>query len=159
MQYNNTNEGPGVASETINVVANDGISNSNTAHATIRFTIPQVVGVQVDGTGWAPSFLAALQAAGEGNGTGYAIPVGSAAQLVPLPWVNLNQIQIAFNEAVNVQQASLTLSGVNVANYTFNGFSYNATTRVATWTLSGPINTTSCRSTCIQRARMRSLTP
>ena len=121
-------------------MANDGISNSNTAQTTILFTIPEVVGVQVDGTGWSPSFLAALQAAGEGNGTGYTIPVGSAAQLAPLPWTNMNQIQIAFNEEVNVQESSLTLSGVNVANYTFSGFSYNTATRIATWTLSSPIS-------------------
>ncbi len=83
VQYNNTNQGPGVASETINVVANDGISNTNTAYTTILFTIPEVVGVQVDGTGWSPNFLAALQAAGEGNGTGYTIPVGAAASYAP----------------------------------------------------------------------------
>ena len=139
VQYNNTDEGPGVASETINVVANDGISNSNTAHCTIHFTIPQVVGVQVAGIPWSPSFLDALQHAGEGN-DGYAMPVGSAAQLAPLPWGNLFQIQIAFNEAVNVQQASLTLSGVNVANYTFTAFSYNTTTHIAYWTLPSSIN-------------------
>jgi hypothetical protein len=56
-----------------------------------------------------------------------------------MPWTNLNQIQISFNEAVNVQQASLALTGVNVANYAFSGFSYNATTHTATWTLANPI--------------------
>ena len=38
VQYNNTIGGPGVASETINVVANDGISNSNTAVSTITIS-------------------------------------------------------------------------------------------------------------------------
>ena len=140
VQYNNTNGGPGVTSETVNVVANDGISHSNPAQATIVFTLPKVIGVQVDGTAWSPNFLTALQAAGEGDGTGYAIPVGSAAQSAPLPWTNVNQIQIAFNEGVNVQESSLTLSGVNVANYAFSGFSYNAATDVAMWTLSNPIS-------------------
>ena len=79
------------------------------------------------------------QAAGEGNGNGYAIPVGSAAQSATLPWVNVNQIQIAFSEDVNVQQASLALTGVNVANYAFSGFDYNSSTHVATWTLASPI--------------------
>ena len=41
---------------------------------------------------------------------------------------------------MNVQESSLTLSGVNVANYTFSGFSYNAATDVAKWTLSSPIS-------------------
>src|SRR5262249_20854881 len=78
--------------------------------------IPRVIGVQVGGTGWSPSFLTALQTAGDGNGKGYTIPAGSTAQLAPLPWGNLNQIQITFNEGVNIQQSSLTLSGINVAN-------------------------------------------
>ena len=42
VQYNNTSGGPGVASETINVVANDGISNSNTAVSTISIVSPVV---------------------------------------------------------------------------------------------------------------------
>jgi streptogramin lyase len=140
VQYNNTNQGPGVASETIDVVANDGISNSNTAQSTIRFTVPKIVGVQVDGSAWSSTYLAALHAAGDGNGTGYSIPVGSTAQSAPLPWTNVNQIQISFNEEVNIQQSSLTLSGVNQASYAFSGFTYNTATRTATWTLSGPIN-------------------
>ena len=95
----------------------------------------QVVGVQVDGTAWSAGFLGALHTAGEGNGTGYAIPVGSAAQLTPLPWSNVNQIQVAFSEDVNVQQGSLTLTGSNVASYSINGFSYNTLTHIATWSL------------------------
>ena len=39
VQYNNTSGGPGVASETINIVANDGISNSNTAVSTITINV------------------------------------------------------------------------------------------------------------------------
>jgi hypothetical protein len=102
-------------------------------------TGPRVTGVLVDGTNWTSSYLSNLQSNGLGNGAGYAIPVGSAAQLNDLPWTNLNQIQIAFNEDVNVQQASLALTGVNVANYAISGFSYNATTHVATWTLASRI--------------------
>ena len=64
---------------------------------------------------------------------------GRQAELRDLPWSGLNQIQIVFNQNVNVQQASLSLSGLNVANYSFSGFSYNATTFTATWTLSDSI--------------------
>ena len=42
VQYNNTSGGPGVASETVNVVANDGTSNSNTAISTISIVSPVV---------------------------------------------------------------------------------------------------------------------
>src|SRR5262249_33844512 len=106
-----------------------------------HFTIPEVESVQVDGTGWSPSFLGALQSFGEGDGTGYAIPVGAAAQLAPLPWTNINQIQIAFNEEVNIQPQSLTLSGVNVANYALSVSKSPPPTRPATWTLSSAIST------------------
>ena len=70
---------------------------------------------------------------------GYSIPVGSASQLKDLPWNDVNQIQIGFNEGVNVTQASLTLTGSNVPSYSFSNFSYNASTHIATWTLTSPI--------------------
>ena len=100
---------------------------------------PRVTSLQVDGTGWTPAFLSTLAAANQGNGTGYAIPVGSSAQLNPLAWTNLNQVQIRFDQNVNVSSASLALTGVNVASYSFNSFSYNATNFTATWTLSAPM--------------------
>ena len=59
--------------------------------------------------------------------------------MTDLPWINLNQIQIAFNENVNVQESSLAISGVNVAQYTFTNFSYNNATHTATWTLANTI--------------------
>ena len=74
---------------------------------------PQVTGLSVDGTSWATSFKNALQTAGQGNGTGYSIPVGSAVQLKDLGWTGTNQIQIQFNENVNVQQNSLVVTGLS----------------------------------------------
>ena len=82
-----------------------------------------------------------MQAAGQGTGEGYSIPGGGASQLVDLPWINLNQVQIEFNENVNVQESSLTVTGINVAQYTFTNFSYDSSTFTATWTLSKPIRT------------------
>jgi len=98
---------------------------------------PQVAEVLVDGSAWTGDYLTELQAAALGNG-GYAIPAGSA-QLQTLPWNDLDQIQIVFTEDVNVSQASLTLTGVNVPTYAISGFSYNPSTLTATWTLSSPI--------------------
>ena len=102
---------------------------------------PQVSGVYVDGTTWSSSFLSGMQAAGQGTGDGYSIPGGGASQLVDLPWMNLNQIQIEFNENVNVQESSLTVTGINVSQYTFANFSYDSSTFTATWTLSKSIGT------------------
>ncbi len=103
--------------------------------------IPEVTRVQVDGSSWSAPFLSALETAHDGDGTGYAIPVGSTAQLNDLPWGNLDQIQIAFNEDVKVQEDSLSVTGLNVAQYTFANFSYNSTTHTATWTLASAIGT------------------
>ncbi|HEY1603451.1 MAG TPA: dockerin type I domain-containing protein [Pirellulales bacterium] len=101
---------------------------------------PRVAAVVVDGSTWAPTFQSALQNAGLGA-TGYQIPVGSSAQLQPLPWNTLNQIQITFNENVNVSENSLVVTGVSVGQYAFNGFSYSNTTHTAIWTLASPIGT------------------
>ena len=111
------------------------VLNSATNYASVP---PEITAVLVDGSSWSAGFVAALQAANEGNGVGYSIPTG-AAQSKPLPWTNINQITIDFSKDVNVQQASLALTGVNVASYSFSGFSYNPITYSATWTLSNPI--------------------
>jgi hypothetical protein len=105
----------------------------------LQLPVPRVTGVLVDGTAWTPGYLSALAAAGLGNGAGYAIPVGSAAQLQPLGWTNLSQIQIVFNQNVNVQSTSLALTGSNVSNYAFSSFNYSAATFTATWTLGAVI--------------------
>ena len=100
---------------------------------------PQVTDILVGSTSWTPAFLASLQTAGLGDGAGYAIPVGSAAQLAPLAWINLNQIQIIFSENVKVKQDSLALSGVG-GSYAFSQFNYNPATFTATWTLTASVS-------------------
>jgi hypothetical protein len=101
---------------------------------------PQVTGVWVRGSAWATTLLDYLEASGQGHATyGYAIPVGSADQLLTLPWFNLDRISIAFSEDVVVQESDLALWGVTVSpQYGFadtGGFSYDSTAHVATWTL------------------------
>jgi hypothetical protein len=85
--------------------------------------------VSVDSTAWSSKFPYA---------SGYPIPTGSS-QLTDLPWINLNQVNIKFNEAVNVAQGDLTVAGVNTPSYTISNFSYNATTFTATWTFGSSI--------------------
>ena len=55
--------------------------------------------------------------------------------MLPLAGGNLNKIIIQFSENVNVVQGDLALVGVNVSNYGFSAFSYDAGTHRATWTL------------------------
>ena len=54
------------------------------------------------------SFLAGLASEGAGEG-GYAVPVGSSAQLDALPWVNIDQVRIAFSEDVRVAESDLAV--------------------------------------------------
>lgn len=95
---------------------------------------PEVTSVAVAGTTWSNGFRNALVAAGTGNGTGYKIPSG-AAQLAPLGWGNLNQIQISFNTDVTLSSSSLSVTGDSSGGYAISGFSYSHTTHIATWTL------------------------
>jgi hypothetical protein len=65
--------------------------------------------------------------------------VGSGAQLLPLPWTDINQIKVVFNENVMVDKADLSLAGANLSHYDTAGglFSYDPATFTATWTLPG----------------------
>ena len=53
-----------------------GRTATETGTANISNVTPRVTDVLVDGASWTSGFLGALQTAGEGNGSGYAIPVG-----------------------------------------------------------------------------------
>jgi hypothetical protein len=100
---------------------------------------PTVTAVNVASTNWSPNFVASLESSGLGTSNGYAIPVGSSAQLNTLPWTNINQVSISFSEDVKIEAGDLSVSGVNTTAYAFSGFTYNSTTHTATWTLSSPI--------------------
>ena len=115
-----------------------GAYNEGTAFA-IALPGPRVTDVVIDGTGWTPDYLGALKVAGEGNGQGYAIPVGSEAQLATLSWDDLDQIQITFSENVSVLENSLRLTGLSGTSYSFSNFTYDPTTFTATWTLANPL--------------------
>jgi uncharacterized repeat protein (TIGR01451 family) len=102
---------------------------------------PTVTNVVVAGSAWSSSFLSYLATLSPENVGGYSIPVGSGAQLLPLPWTNIDTINVTFSENVVVSQADLLLAGVNVAQYNVAAgtFAYNSSTDTATWTLSSPI--------------------
>ena len=97
---------------------------------------PTVMDVLVAGTGWDQGFLDFLEAEGLGEG-GYSIPVGSAAQLDELPWLNVDQIKIVLSEDVRVSQSYLAVYGVDTPAYAASGFVYDSSTSTATWTFPG----------------------
>ena len=101
---------------------------------------PKISQVRVGSIHWQPAFESEVD---PGVGLGYVIPDG-ASQLDPLPWVNVNQIRITFNEHVIVQREDFMLVGVNVPAYSLlpgsgipdtTGFHYDQATLTATWTL------------------------
>ena len=53
---------------------------------------------------------------------------------LPLPWINLDTIEVTFDQNVDVDINSLTLTGVNVSEYTPSGFTHDASTFKAMWT-------------------------
>ena len=102
-----------------------------------------VVGVYVRGTGWTSQFLNGLTAMGNDPVFGYRVPSGSSAQFNSLPWSDIDEISITFSQAINVTEASLTLTGVDGGSYSFSNFAYDSTAHVATWRFSTPIDTDS----------------
>ena len=115
----------------------DGAAGNVTSTAnTVVAVPPAVVQVYVNGTAWSSAFRTHLQNQGLGHAVfGFAVPDG-AAQLDELPWTNLNQVSVRFTEHVDVQQADLSIYGVNVAGgYALGPFNYDPVSFTATWTL------------------------
>ena len=87
------------------------------------------------GSTWTAPFKTALQTQGIGSSRfGYTIG-GGAAQLLTVPWSNVNQISISFSGDVQADMADLAVRGVNVASYPVTGFAYEPITHTGTWTL------------------------
>ena len=123
-------------------VARDSAGNPNLASTSSDNTVtyvltPRVVNVVVGSDAWTNSFVSYLATQSPSNAGGYSIPVGSGAQLLPLPWTNIDEITVTFNENVTVDQTDLMLEGVNTPSYNVGGgtFAYNAAAFTATWTL------------------------
>jgi hypothetical protein len=98
---------------------------------------PTVQNVFVSSTAWTTAYRNSLQTSGAGEAA-FGYRIDAAQQTRTLAWSNLNQLSIRFNDAVNVAATHLVINGVNLAAYgiaTSGGFSYDAATRTATWTL------------------------
>lgn len=116
-------------------------------------TPPEVTGVYVSGSGWTDSsptenFDGYLASHGLGNATtpslGYALQTGGS-QLTTLPWANINEISVQFNQAVTVgtalANAELIGSPSKVAPPSLSTatYSFDSTTNTATWLLTSPL--------------------
>lgn len=98
---------------------------------------PRVVQFEVGSSKWSPAFLAYLSAHHLGA-DGYAVPAG-AAQGNPLPWLNIDEVKVSFDQPVTVASADLKLTGINLAQYGVASFSYDAPSMTATWKLTAAI--------------------
>jgi hypothetical protein len=98
---------------------------------------PYVNDVNLSSSKWTSDFVSNLTSTHMGT-AGYAASANET-----LPWQNLDQVQIRFNEAVTVGPADLRLYGVAVSDYRtqvgVKAFRYDPLTFTATWTLNAPI--------------------
>ena len=75
----------------------------------------QAVGVKVSSTDWTPEFKGFVDPTGDGFG--YPIPIGTG-QLDPLPWSNINQIQLKFSEDLGaIDPSQFGLAGFHTPDY------------------------------------------
>ena len=107
---------------------------------------PEVDAVFVNGTQWSPTFRAFLAQNRDGSARfgfethpsgGGGESEGSNSRI--LPWINLDQISIQFDENVQVQQDDLEITGVRNEEYDVAAFTYDPEAFVATWTLDEPL--------------------
>ncbi|MEZ6059773.1 MAG: GEVED domain-containing protein [Planctomycetaceae bacterium] len=79
----------------------------------------QVTEVKVSSSSWNDDFRDAAdgETVGSGLGQGFSIPTGSAAQITPLPWGNINRLIVTFTESVDdatvIENGNVILHGVN----------------------------------------------
>ncbi len=92
------------------------------------FDPPDVQAVKIGSTAWSASFKGQFPPGG-------MFELDDPGEIHP--WINVNQVQIQFNEPVDVQQSDLALTGG--AAYAFSGFAYDPVAMAATWTLTTSI--------------------
>ncbi|MAE65808.1 MAG: hypothetical protein CMJ18_16180, partial [Phycisphaeraceae bacterium] len=98
---------------------------------------PRVIEVYVGGTSWSSAFADALASSGTGGANGFRVSTGPD-QLLAVPWMNVDQVSMRFDEAVTVGAGDLSIVDATGARG-IAGMSWDATTNVATWTLDGAL--------------------
>ena len=111
--------------------------------------------MMVDGSSCATSSRTRSRPRGRRKRQRLRNPRGFCPQLKDLPWSNVNQIQIVFNENVNIQANSLVVTSSSLVPYTFANFTYSSATHTAIWTLNQPIAPVNSRSICSRPAQCR----
>ena len=114
-------EGFGVYLTTTNPNADVSDVASGVIHDNDGPPVMQVSEVKVSSTMWTDQNFkdaADLEIVGSGLGTGYTIPTGSAAQWKPLPWRDINLIEVTFSQ--NIDPSSVIFTGAN-ANVLLRG--------------------------------------
>ncbi len=87
---------------------------------------PRVTSISVGGSSWTVDDV--------------ELAVGDAAQLLPLPFANVDRITLSFDEPVTVTATALSLSGVNVPTYALAaGVAPGVAAQTITWSLAAPI--------------------
>jgi catechol 2,3-dioxygenase-like lactoylglutathione lyase family enzyme len=127
---------------TVTAVDAAGESAASLEAAATPLAAPRITAVYVGSNKWTAPFLNNLAAQGLGSTTyGFAIQTGKN-QTASLPWVNLDEVSVTFDQpltAAAVQQATVALHGVNVANYALSSPVLSSDKRTITWTLANPI--------------------
>lgn len=124
--------------DSIHIILNDvkdGDFNLNYLEWSIN-SPASLVDVMLSSTEWTPTFFEALR------NPGYSIHEDGNKPKT-LPWTNLNQLKIFFNEHVNIQEEDLSIYGTYVSEYSFIAFDYDPISFIATWTLQDNIDTDS----------------
>ena len=93
---------------------------------------PTVTDIRVNSTSWSSDFRDAI----DSTGMGYRIPNGND-QSKPLPWTNLDQLLVTFDEEVTIDESDVSMAGVFGGPYSFpeGSVSFDDTTNTATITL------------------------
>ncbi|MFO0897057.1 MAG: S8 family serine peptidase [Pirellulales bacterium] len=96
---------------------------------------PQVLAVDLASSQWTAGF--AEQLAGQ---QGFSLPAGTDFGS-PLPWSNLDRISVRFNQPMMVGKQDLLLVRLDDPTHflAIAGFSYDESTRTATWTTAAPL--------------------
>jgi hypothetical protein len=142
--YRATLAGGGVVGDRTALPLRGGVAPAPSDHvflfsAGADVTPPAVTAVFVDSTAWTVAFRTHLQNTGLGSSSlGLLVP-GGAAQLLSLPFNNVNRLYVRFNRNVLIQQADLAVRGVTQATYATTDFSYDGATFTATWTLASNV--------------------
>ncbi|MEX2188993.1 MAG: beta-propeller fold lactonase family protein [Pirellulales bacterium] len=100
---------------------------------------PAVAAAYLDGAAWSGEFRQSLADATLGDAAwGWSIAAG-LGQSAGAPWTNVDQIRVRFTDDVVIGATDLNVAG-NAAIVAVSGFSYDAATHTATWTLTAPLS-------------------